>query len=217
MRLTTSMLSSPQGKHTAARYREMHSTEKASNITKETVLPVVTIRHPYAWFQSMCKNSYTAKWNRGRRFACPHLLNPKTNKPNPLNVKYGSYEDNFDSLAGLYNGWYEQYWKDAKYPRLIVRFEDLIFNARNVTTQICHCAGGIIRSDRPFFYIVKSAKEGPGHGKKSERTGMIEAWARYGKAMEAMGGFTETDYQASKDLLDPQLMELFHYWHPPPK
>jgi hypothetical protein len=208
----------PWGKHTAAKYRNDHTTKRAAQIVKETVLPVVTIRHPYVWMKSMCKNSYTAKWPRGKRGnLCPHLVWDATSMtPTNLTVQYGNYEDVFDSLAHLWNGWYHQYWKEADYPFLLVRFEDLIFHAKNVTTQICHCAGGTIRTDRPFFYIVESAKAGPGHGRKEDRTGMIQAWIRYGNALPVRGGFGKLDYKAARKFLDRELMDTFGYQHPPP-
>jgi len=41
----------PWGKHTAAKYREQHTTKKAGEISKESTLPVVTIRNPYDWMK----------------------------------------------------------------------------------------------------------------------------------------------------------------------
>jgi hypothetical protein len=203
----------PWGKHTAAKYRDAHSTKKADNIDKDSLLPIITIRNPYVWMQSMCKNGYTAKWPHGNK--CPHLVtNTQSMKPTNLTVKYGDFEDVFDSLAHLWNGWYRQYWKDAEYPFLMVRFEDLIFHARNVTTQICHCAGGVIRTDRPFFHIVKSAKDGPGHGRKEERTDMVHAWIKYGNPLPIRGGFNKADFKASQKFLNRELMHIFGYKHP---
>jgi len=46
----------PWGKHSPAKFKEAHSTEKAKAINKEWIMPVVTIRHPYSWMHSMCKN-----------------------------------------------------------------------------------------------------------------------------------------------------------------
>lgn len=204
----------PWGKHTAAKYREVHATKKADNIDKDSLLPIVTIRNPYVWMSSMCKNGYTTKWQHSSR-KCPHLVNnAKSMKPTNLTVKYGDFEDVFDSLAHLWNGWYQQYWKDAAYPFLMVRFEDLIFHARNVTTQICHCAGGVIRTDRPFFHIVKSAKDGPGHGKKEDRTDMVTAWIKYGNPLPVRGDFSKVDYKAARKFLNGELMQLFGYQHP---
>ena len=50
----------PWGKHSPAKYKELHSTQKAKAINKEWIMPVVTIRHPYSWMHSMCKNVSTS-------------------------------------------------------------------------------------------------------------------------------------------------------------
>ena len=95
------------------------------------------------------------------------------------------------------------------------RFEDLIFHAKNLTHQICECAGGKVRTDQPFQYIVESAKDGPGHG--SVRTGMVAAWIKYGKPLGIRAGFSMEDYEAPKDFLNGELMKkkTFYYKHPP--
>jgi hypothetical protein len=94
----------------------------------------------------------------------------------------------------------------------MVRFEDLQFYAKNITYQICECAGGEIRADRPFQYIVDSAKDGPGHG--SNRTGMLKAWIKYGKSMPPQNGFGTADYETAKKELNQDFMTMFGYDHP---
>ena len=44
------------GKHSPAKYKEEHATEKARAINKDWIMPMVTIRHPYSWMNSMRKN-----------------------------------------------------------------------------------------------------------------------------------------------------------------
>ena len=118
-----------------------------------------------------------------------------------------------DSLAHLWNDWYG-YWFDADYPRLIVRLEDLVFHAQETTTTICTCVGGEIRKDRPFTYIIDSAKaDSPGH---DASVGFIQAWIKYSKEFPPNGGFTKSDYEAAKEALNLDYMGQFHYKHPPP-
>jgi hypothetical protein len=203
----------PWGKHTHAKYREEHSTQLAKLIKKESVLPVVTIRNPYHWMTTMCKHPYSAKWDGYHEKVCPHLID-KHQKLVELNVKYADNRvDHHLSLAHLWNDWYRYYFDTKLYPRIMVRFEDLIFHAKNMTYQICSCAGGKIRTDRPFQYIVDSAKDGPGHG--SVRTGMAAAWIKYGKPLKAMAGYSKEDWEAARQFLDKDLMETFKYQHPP--
>lgn len=205
----------PWGKHMPANYREEHATKWATQIWKESVLAVVTIRNPYAWFASMCKNHYSAYWVHNERGLCPHLLN-KQRELVPVEVKYDSHKTHYDSLAHLWNDWYAQYLTKADFPYIVVRFEDLQFHAKNVTYQICECAGGTIRTDRPFSYIVDSAKDGPGHGKAEERTGMLAAWKKYGKPLPPQNGFSKADYETAVKYLDADFMKMFGYTHPDP-
>ena len=201
----------PWGKHVPANYRGEHSTKYATHIVQDEVLAAVTIRHPYSWMKSMCKNAYRANWPHFKR--CPHLAD-ENHDHIPLNVSYDGRVDHHDSLAHLWNDWYAKYWKDADFPYVMVRFEDIIFHPKNVTTQLCECAGGKIIDDQPFQYIVDSAKEGPGHLDQSQRTGMITAWTKYSKPFPPNGGFEPLDYRKSKEFLDPDLMRMFHYDHP---
>jgi hypothetical protein len=207
------------GKHTPAHFKWDHATDHAKDIEKDTILPVVTIRDPYNWMASMCKNRYTVKWPHSTE-QCPHLVSRKDphivqrpSEPVPVNVTYAEHRTEYhDSLAHLWNDWYNDY-KNANYPRLMVRFEDLIFHPKKMTKLICECAGGELQL--PFTYIVNSAKQGPGHGKKSERTGMVLAWIRYGKKPQVMGGFHSADYHAATKFLDQDIMNTFGYSHPP--
>lgn len=203
----------PWGKHTPARFRLEHHATKAAAIIKEHVLPIVLIRDPYDWMRSTCHHPYTARWPHNSD-NCPHLV--KTNGQYfPVSVKFAAERKTFhDSLAHLWNDWYREYYKEADYPRLLIRFEDVIFFQEQVTEQVCNCAGGIIRTDRPFHHLVNSAKDGPGHGR--DRTGMVDAWIKYGKPKQARGGFNQADYEASQDALNKELMDAFGYHHPPP-
>ena len=91
--------------------------------------------------------------------------------------------------------------------------EDLVFYAKETTTAICSCAGGQIRTDQPFKYVVDSAKaDSVGH---DTSTGIVQAWIKYSRIPDAKYGFTDTDFEASKEILDGKLMESFGYSHPP--
>jgi hypothetical protein len=209
------------GKHTPAHYKWDHATDHARDIDKTSILPVVTIRDPYKWMASMCKNGYTARWPHNSK-QCPHLVarrDPRIvqrpSEPVAVHVTYAEKRSSsHNSLAHLWNDWYNDYYKHAGYPRLMVRFEDLIFYPKEMTKLICECAGGELQLPS-FAYIVNPAKTGPGHGRTSERTGMVQAWIRYGKKPEIMGGFQSADYRAAREFLDEDLMNIFGYSHPP--
>eukprot|EP00521_Asterionellopsis_glacialis_P007694 CAMPEP_0195287108 /NCGR_PEP_ID=MMETSP0707-20130614/4312_1 /TAXON_ID=33640 /ORGANISM="Asterionellopsis glacialis, Strain CCMP134" /LENGTH=450 /DNA_ID=CAMNT_0040346835 /DNA_START=234 /DNA_END=1582 /DNA_ORIENTATION=+ len=213
----------PWGKHTPAHYKWDHATKQAQAINKTNILPVVTIRHPYDWMTSMCHHNYEARWNHNDQGQCPHLadLDPMTHQPQlvPVNVNIRERVVH-KSLAHLWNDWYHEYYdppaQESPYPFLMVRFEDIIFHTKQTTQQICECAGGILRPNEPFQYIVESAKDGPGHGKVSERTGMVKAWMKYGTPPSPQHGFNNLDYHMAQQHLSSQLMNEFQYSHPPP-
>ena len=88
-----------------------------------------------------------------------------------------------------------------------------MFYTKETITQVCECAGGKIRTDRSFVYTVASAKaDSRGH---DTTVGFYEAWVRYSQPATVRGGFEAADYEASRQVLDPVLMELFGYQHPP--
>jgi hypothetical protein len=221
----------PWGKHTPASYKYQHSaTEKAAAIPKEHVFPIVTIRNPWRWMQSMCKNPYSARWTHSTQ--CPNILkstasdsneNDVKESYNAVSVKYGAGVETYRSLPHLWNDWYNEYYRyssqssfmksDTSYPLLIVRMEDLVFHTQATIGSICKCAGGELYSQQNFTFIVASAKaDSPGH---DTTTGMAEAYWKYGQRLSPGAGFDPTDYSAALGLLDQHLMNLFHYQHPP--
>jgi hypothetical protein len=104
-----------------------HATKQAGGINKHHVLPVVTIRNPWRWMQSMCKNPYAARW--AHRTSCPHLRSNVGNNEvdggntgrknhdsstngtwNAVTVQYGAAPETYQSLIHLWNDWYGEYW-----------------------------------------------------------------------------------------------------------
>eukprot|EP00934_Nitzschia_sp_Nitz4_P001705 Nitzschia sp. Nitz4//scaffold188_size43225//36181//37347//NITZ4_007350-RA/size43225-processed-gene-0.25-mRNA-1//1//CDS//3329539859//1705//frame0 len=207
----------PWGKHTPAHFRDAHHTTKATDINKDYVLPVVTIRNPYTWYRSMCKNSYTAKWKHPRRQEfCPYIKDAQSDQSwNQVTVKYGAGEDSHQSLAHLWNDWYAGYIREStKFPWIVVRMEDLVFYPVETTRLICECAGGKLRTDAPFAVMEGSAKaDSPGH---DTSTGIVAAWQKYSKPYQPKAGMSDLDYEASIATLDSTIMEAFGYQHPPP-
>lgn len=71
----------PWGKHNPPKtkyYREQHQIPKYSKMDSNQTLPIVLMRDPFRWHQSMCHNSYTASWPRlsnpqEAQFHCPNL------------------------------------------------------------------------------------------------------------------------------------------------
>ena len=61
-----------------------------------------------------------------------------------------------------------------------------------------------------FKYAIQSAKKGMGHGRASEKNGLLEAWASLGRAVS----LPAMDYEATKHQLNEHLMASFHYQYP---
>jgi len=197
----------PWGKHTPASFRDHHATKQAAAISKDDILPIVTIRHPYRWMQSMCKNPYAARWKHAH--VCPHLH--IDGEWNPVSVKYGAGVVNYTSLVHLWTDWYQEYLQ-ASYPRIFVRMEDLIYFREATVQHICECAGG--KMTEIFFNVEDSAKaDSPGH---DVSMGWKAAWTKYAKPLPNYAGFVPEDGTAAMEVLQGMpLLEMFGYQMPP--
>jgi hypothetical protein len=216
----------PWGKHTPVAddsLRLNHKTEKDSGIDANSVFPAVTVRDPAAWMHSMCRHEYAMKWPHDDSVHCPNLvpngasdymkspLKQTTNSSVPVTVQYKGFNKTHDSLLHHWNEYYAAYTATAKFPHVVVRFEDLVFHPVAVTTAVCECAGGAV--NEKFKYVTGSAKVGDAHGK--EKTGYIDAIIRYGNDRgDRWKGMTEADLTYTREYLDPTLMELFGYHYP---
>ncbi|CAJ1965928.1 unnamed protein product [Cylindrotheca closterium] len=198
----------PWGKHTPPgdnEYRQTHKTDKDKNIDANDILPAVTIRDPLVWLQSMCRHHYAARWPHTENH-CPDFTLPNIKAV----VHYAEMSKSHDSILHLWNDWYTEY-RTATFPHLIVRFEDLVFHPEDVTKQVCECAGGQMRKDKKFIYIVDSAKKGlAAHGKN--RTGYVDAIVKYGSAARRYDGYEyKEDLEYIRKNVDPELMKAMQY------
>lgn len=218
----------PWGKHNPVSWRLRHEAAVGGAGTKqEDFLPIVMIKDPLTWMASMCRHSYEARW---RHFSehCPNLVANKFDKgkelgeiipvfvkfatqhigdepmPDPKNKTFVKY----DSLVEVWNRWYTE-WTAADFPRLMVRFEDLLFHAEVVITQICDCAGGKMKPR--FRYVEESAKGD--HGPHAGSAGFLASLVNYGNSTRRMKDILtdEADYQFAKENLDEKLMKDFGY------
>jgi hypothetical protein len=215
----------PWGKHVLAKKRKAHlvksdhDSDSETVIEPSTVLPVVLIRDPYYWMQSLCRQNYGAQWLHNSTGHCPNLVPNEVDYKIykfplgtiPVRIKYDYGLEKWNSLAHLWSDWYRQYYQDADYPRLLVRYEDFLFYPKQTTQRICECMGGTLLRD-PFYYAVGSAKYGPGHG--SARTSWISGMIRYGSGVRRFHNLTEPDLALARHVLDEKLMETFRYAQP---
>jgi hypothetical protein len=221
----------PWGKHTPVDNEEFRQTHKAQgdkNIPANDTMPVVTIRDPALWMPSMCRHEYAMDWphpditkKKTTAAHCPNLiatppdleLDPTLTlgAPIPVDVEYAKFTKFYPSMAHHWNIWYRDYY-DASWPRLIIRFEDLIFHPKQVVQTVCECAGGQLDTDHPFQYMVESAKVGEAHG--TDKTNFMDAMIKYGRHLHRWKGMASQDLDFAGKVLDPTLMGTFHYLYP---
>lgn len=92
-----------------------------------------------------------------------------------------SVKTTYQSLAHMYMEWYKPYFEQRAYPRLMIRFEDLVFRSEDVVTKVCECVGGTMNGWRgQFIYKTKSSNKGPGHGQRSD---LLSAFIKYGQPL----------------------------------
>jgi len=197
----------PWGKHTPVQYREDHVTDTDRDVPLQNSIPMITIRDPYRWMRSMCKHIYGARWAHNKT-ACPHVYHDEEERPSPVRVKYKQTVINHKSLPAMWNDWYNAYL-DVDFPRVIVRFEDLLFYGKNVTETLCECGGGSPRRAQ-FGHVKSSAKLGTAaHG--ANKTNLLDAIIQFGSDKSRLDGMTKTDLKWSHTLLDDNLMNFFDY------
>lgn len=119
----------PWGKHMLANRKWNNTARHDVKVNKNHVLPVILIRDPYTWMQSMCRHPYAAHWPHAGADAtaaaaadqhCPNLVTTNGSSI-PVSIKYPGEKAEWDSLVHLWSDWYNQYL-NADYPRLMVRY-----------------------------------------------------------------------------------------------
>mmetsp|Transcript_24368 Transcript_24368/g.44072 ORF Transcript_24368/g.44072 Transcript_24368/m.44072 type:complete len:491 (-) Transcript_24368:31-1503(-) len=210
----------PWGKHNPESWRGRHAAKNGGDRIEnyKNILPVVVTKDPYTWFASMCRNKYLIKWFYNKDH-CPNLVATKAEKKQmepfgkeqsvPV-VMWYRVKKPFASMAHVWNDWTGAYYNVKDYPRLIVRYEDLLFHAEAVLNQVCACAGGKMRLDDAVYY-KREPKEGNGHRSDSS---FVKALIRYGSETTRISGFLPADLNYTQKHLRSDLMDTLHYSYP---
>ena len=202
------------GKHSPSSYRGQSTSETGGDVPAEQFLPVIIVKDPFTWMQSFCRHWYNSYWTKIHGH-CPNLIpiNAKEkvlNKFKPtfsVHIHYKHDIIQYDSLVDLWNRWYEDYIIQVDFPRLVIRFEDLLFHIEEITTEVCDCVGG--QMEKEFKYIIEPAKKAKyGHRGSS---GMFESLLKYGNLNTRFKDFTEFDKEYALKNLHPDLMKMFRY------
>jgi len=205
----------PWGKHNPVSWRFHNVAQSAGKgVEQGDVLPIVTIKDPYTWFSSMCRHPYAANWPHNK--ICPNLID-QDGKEVPVRIRYGPKSDgtvDYTSLAGVWNTWYKNYMT-VDFPRLIVRFEDILFRPEEVIGVACKCAGGTFRPDegKKFRYMTDSAKGTTG-AHSGATAGLESALLLYTSSEKRTLNYSKRDLEQSRKSLDKDIMNFFHYADP---
>jgi len=175
---------------------------------------------PYSWMGSMCRNSYAADWPHSKEH-CPNLIlnekdrahnihgNPATGRTTVTVFYKATNTTQHDTLVGFWNDWYGDYIAAKEFPRIIVRYEDILFHTTEVVQQICKCGGGTLKTDGIISLIAASAKGS--EGAHAGANGLLSAILRYGNPTARIEGMTKDDLDFAGSHLRKDLMNIFHY------
>ena len=198
----------PWGKHNPLHFRGRHVVDRLDHFNNSEVLPAVLVKDPLTWARSMCRTPYAARFGRGS--CCPSPLDPsrlRAMRNVTVNFKKGFPMERYAHLLDFWNSWYAAYF-NTKIPRLILRYEDLLFAPKRTVRAVCECVGGKLRRD--FDSFSDAAKFGRGHG-GGDGTGRASALSRYASEATRYANLDEGDLAFYTNSAHPDLVERFHY------
>ena len=202
----------PWGKHNPISWRGQHWAPQFLKPrwqpALETIFPIVVVKDPLSWMKSMCRNHYEAHFKKLPEHKnldiCP---SPVAKTPTTVHyqpTKHGQYP----SLVHLWRDWYGDYL-NVSFPRLIVRFEDLLFDSQNTVATACTCVGGKMRKE---FKQAEAQTKDKTQGHRGPVNDRSKALALYGDEHQRYANYQPTDLRFIADALaSSPLLDLFHY------
>jgi hypothetical protein len=158
---------------------------------------------------TQCKASYDLTIPY-QRYRCPLLAQigslPYERANVILRTRLGNRwnpTERFPSLAHLWSEWYNEYL-DADFPRLIIRYEDTLLHAEQVTRAVLECAGQVTAEER-FYYLLTPSKK---HGKPVD---FVAALFKNTRIEGRRSVLTDEDLLYAREYLSTKVMEAFRY------
>ncbi|KAH8060565.1 hypothetical protein JL722_4673 [Aureococcus anophagefferens] len=187
--------------YAARSYREARAADPLENVLgpggRREILPVVVVKDPLTWMKSMCRMPYAASFRRGHAQCCP---SPVAKTKTTVNFQQKGFPPSvFSSLPDFWSRWNRLYY-DAEFPRLMVRYEDLLWRGEATTRRVCECVGGAMRAT--FDPIDQAAKSGFSHGTGAV-SGRADARSKYANESRRYEFLDDADlaaYEASRGL-----------------
>jgi len=200
----------PWGKHNPeSRRRRPEVVPSLAHFNRSEILPVVVVKDPLLWMQSMCRVPYSASFRRSPN-CCPSPLAPPSSEEEVRVTYANASRFRYESLLDLWNTWNADYW-DSPQPRLVVRYEDLLFRGNDTLSAICHCVGG---TTADLWDPVREPAKGPrGHG--GLVTDRPAALRKYTDPHTRLANLDAHDLAFYNRTVHHGLAAAFHYHLPP--
>ncbi len=229
----------PWGKHNPHTYRSQNHVDP--NTFKQdpydNILPIVIIRDPITWMKSMCETKDPIQWSAHQKRTCPILASPTTIIPDNkdvmglpksslktqksaitgnearITVQYSrsSPAETYGNLIDLWNKWNLGWLLDETRPRIILRYEDLLFHPKSVIQLVCGCAGGVLKHDFSNYLEQSKLNRSFIFKKKPKEIDIISAIIESGNKIDRENFLSPENLEYSRKHLDETLMSLFHY------
>jgi hypothetical protein len=117
----------------------------------------------------------------------------------------------YENFVDMWHTYYSEYL-NATFPRLIVRYEDLLLHSNEVIPQICECVGGqIVNNTNGIHPDRDSAKNNREFGITSN---LVDAIMRYGSSKKRIEGFSKGDLAYASSNIRKDMMDQFQYSSP---
>jgi hypothetical protein len=166
----------------------------------------------------MCRQNYAAQFDHSKE-KCPNIVpypsdveaHPRYGnmKYIPVHTKYDEgFKRKYESLPMMWNEWYS-FYLNASFPFLLIRMEDLVFNAETLMPQICECAG--FEYNGRFQQISETANKNHGIEQNHTSKGLLRSIIRYGNITNRREGYPQFQLDAAEQTLGENLMHIFGY------
>jgi hypothetical protein len=212
----------PYGKHNPIRAATEDNyripTKDAYKAVKnlDRVLPIVMVRNPLDWMESMCQQRFSVSWNQSagnnnstntpQQLPCPSL-------DTPIHAKlYRNF--NYSNVLKFWEDWNSEYYNYTR-PRLMVRLEDLVYSPVKTLKEICNCAGGDFTFDHQ---IIQDRKGGSTRSQRKQKENfLVQAWSRHSRVgirstlSSSIGNQRLFRKYSSDGTQLKELLQNFHY------
>jgi hypothetical protein len=111
--------------------------------------------------------------------------------------------EHYPSLAEFWSDYYREYL-DVNAPRLMIRFEDMLFHGKAVMQAVAKCAG--YDPLDAYTYVTEPAKL-----YQNQTSSFLTAVQQYTVDYARLAGFRASDIFYLQDTINSTLLQMLHY------